>query len=317
MVSSIPLFSHAQDALIPYTTEDASTRVNIYIDPDTPKPNEPFVVSLEAFSVPIDTSIISFYENGVLIQKEQGVTQALYKNNASKTIIRVIIETPEGRVMEKTKTIVPGSASITWQAMTNTPPFYKGKALYVDESILHLYAVGDIRDQNGNTLNPKSLVYTWDINGTVKGDQSGFGKNSLVLNDKFVRISINVKVTIKSIDGVSIATDRISIPIQKPQVLLYKIDPLYGIEWGNTLTNISLSLPELSVLAFPFNFSSVLSNMQYQWSINNRETDVTSDTIVLRSDSNQNAETVVRAQVRNTNALLQSSSSSFTLNKHE
>lgn len=309
-------FAHSAFAqtLTPFTLESAQNEVRMDINPQYPKPNEPFTVTLESFAVDLNSSEISFYENGKLLQSLTGAKTATYKNTGAKTDIKIIITKAGGESFTLSKTITPGSVTILWEANTLTPPFYKGRSLYTEESSFFLSALPNLRNSNGVLIPKKDVIYTWSINGKVRGTSSGLSRSSLSIgNERFLSSSIIVKVQAQSKDGNSIAESSITIPVQKTSAISYYISPLYGTQWGNALTNLSFgNQSEVEIQVFPLYFSTD-SIIGYTWTLDGIEVNADGDSIVLRDENNGNAVYALRASLRSLNKSFESAFASLRI----
>jgi hypothetical protein len=287
---------------------DVRNAVSITTEPTYPKQNQDFVVSLESYAVDLKVATISFFSNGVLIQKQEGVSKATIPHNSKKTVVDIIIETQDGRVIEKTTTIVPGSVSLVWKANTYTPPFYKGRALLTEEATLVVSAVPDIYDANGNKINARDINYTWRVNSKLDQAQSGLGRNTIVINKLYLDPSIRIILTAQSKDRKFGASEYIEVPYTTPVIALYKNDPTQGIDYSNSLSKITTSEKEMELYAVPYYFGVFTHNasdLAYNWKVNGEKTTNTKNSVVLRNDTNKLGLVNVSLDIENIRASFQ------------
>ncbi len=288
--------------LVPYTIQDAQTNLNIFTTPEHPKPGEPFVVTLETFSFNLDSSLITFYENGTEIQSARGGKSAQYSNTKQVTEIKIVVTPLNSTPITRTMNLSSGAVSILWQAETITPPFYKGRALYTEESSILLSAVPTLFSTNGSQINAEDIVYTWTVNNTL-----------YLENERFFSSALRINVVAKSQDGSSVAESTILIPISKPLALTYTVDPLYGTNWAKATNYIDLDgSTELTVRTIPYYFGSD-STIRYTWSIDGEQIDSFGETLTLRDDLNTNRTFNIRASIEGLNKAFEKVVSVFSI----
>src|SRR3990167_742525 len=91
-----------------------------------------------------------------------------------------------------TTVVLAQSVDILWQGDTYTPPFYKGKSLWSNQSRITFVAIPQ------GLGNPASLNYKWTKNGTVLGNINGIGKNTLSFTDSILSRPQTIRVDILS-----------------------------------------------------------------------------------------------------------------------
>lgn len=161
------------------------------------------------------------------------------------------------------------SVDILWQGETYTPPFYEGRALWSKQSLISMTAIPQ------SLGNPGSLIYKWTQNGTVLGNISGVGKNTLKFEDSIFSKPYEIKVEILSADEEILAENTIVIESVSPQVLIYENNPVYGYSFHKEAGN-AFRLPEgeITLAAFPLFGSPKFresDNFSYEWRVNNGE----------------------------------------------
>lgn len=263
--------SHAQAQV------NNSNDIIVGLLPENPKPNQTTLVTIESYSIDLNSSKISWYRNEKLISQGVGLKKTPIQTGAlgSETTLRIRIDTPT-ETFTKTITLIPASVSINWEARTYTPPFYKGKALFTHQSNVIFVASPNLMF-NGQFIPKENLVYTWTKNGTVLGDQSGYGKYTLSLTGSIISRSLDISVSVQdSKSGVS-AFENISLDPKEPEILMYKNDPLYGTQYQKALSGtIPLISNEITLEAIPYYFSTNnttgFNSLLPTWSINGTKT---------------------------------------------
>lgn len=173
----------------------------------------------------------------------------------------------------------PEEVDILWQAYSSVPPFYKGKALAPSAGLVQLTAIPNLIDQNGKKLNPNDLVYTWSQRGVVLGNASGYGKQSIVLeNGQIPERLLNVSVSVSSFDKVISARKDINVPLSESKIIFYKKHPLEGLIYNkNIRNNFIIDDSEIEIFAEPYYFSldDIIKNqVTYRWKVNNKDINI-------------------------------------------
>ncbi|OHA96350.1 MAG: hypothetical protein A3D49_00450 [Candidatus Zambryskibacteria bacterium RIFCSPHIGHO2_02_FULL_43_37] len=114
------------------------------------------------------------------------------------------------------------SVDILWQGTGYIPPFYEGKMLWAKQSVITLVAIPQ------GLGNPANLNYKWTRNGTVLGNVSGIGKNSLTFMDAVFSKPYTIKVEIVDGNEETRAEATQVIAARDPLLLVYENHPLYG-----------------------------------------------------------------------------------------
>lgn len=249
--------------------------------PQFPEAYEKVELNLTSFSFDLDRASIFWSINGNLSQEGVGKKRFTFTTGAlgSLSTITVSIQTALGQQITKNVVIQPQSVDLLSNAFTYTPPFYRGKALPSSNSFTIVTAMPEFTTRSGVKLDPKNLVYTWEEGGVVLGNLSGFGKQSVVIENATIpRLTKNVAVTISSFDNSIQMRRSINITTYAPTVVLYEKHPLSGILYENALNgNVTFSEKELEVRAEPYFFSldDVNSDkLRYLWRINGRDISV-------------------------------------------
>jgi hypothetical protein len=301
-VMSTVSFSYAQ----------TNTDLTLTMTPEYPKPKDPISLHLESFTTDLNRATISWYVNGSL--RSQGVGLTTYETTAgaegSRTTIRALAQTTNGRRYEKSITINPGYVDLLWEAKSYTPPFYKGKALFPAQGEVTIVAMPYLVE-SGVRLGAKSLVYTWRVNDELQQSGSGFGKDSLKVVGGVISRPIEVRVTVASKTGRTTGEGRVVISPQTPQVIFYEESPLYGPLYHHALESaVTLKREELWLKAAPYYFSTIVpqdtSSVDFVWSLNNQKiTAQREDTLILRHDGSSSGRSNISLRTTSPTHILQ------------
>lgn len=245
--------------------------------PAVPGPNEEVTVRLKSYSFNLNNYYIVWYENGEQKSADFGNKEFKFKTggSGSTTTITAVLEIGE-QVFRKELRFSPSQVDLLWEAIdAYTPPFYKGKALPIQQSALRITAIPETLLLAPSDA-PK-LVYYWDRNYQRDINKSGFGRQSFTLNgDPLIETE---KITVMTNDRRenSFATSTVTIPMDayKPKILFYQEN-----EQGRILTHKALNsngsvVGDTIKLSFhPLNMSTTQKNftdMFVNWNINNEE----------------------------------------------
>ncbi len=250
----------------------SASDVSAELSDENPGPNETISIAIDSFAFDINSALTTWYVNGKKVASGYGIkTQTITTGKLGvRTSISIVVSTPAGDV-SKDFSIIPATVDMTWEALTYTPPFFKGKPLFTNQATVKFIAYPHVY-RNGVEVNPGNLVYTWSNNGTVFADQSGYGKTTFSTAGAFIPRPMTIEVKATDPNTGSTAVGQVSLSPQRPLTLLYKNDPLYGIQYEKALVgNYSLAGREAELVVTPYYFStaSVWNNLlTYNWQIN-------------------------------------------------
>lgn len=250
------------------------SEVNIKMVPETPKAGDSVYVYLTSFATNIDSATITWKVNNKTIKT--GVGEKIFNftmgPEGQVTTLDIVVRTTDSVTIQRNIKIRPASVDLVWESHGFVPPFYKGKALFAHQNKVTVIALPNITGQNGSTLNPKNLVYRWKRNGSVIESASGYGKNSITLEGSIISRPVTVTVEVGS-DSFGEAYNSIVLRPIEPELILYKNDPIYGIEFQKALSTneVLKNSNEISIFSSPFFFDSNDSKsgyLVYNWAIN-------------------------------------------------
>lgn len=303
---ALPAFAQNEDLVVTVT-------------PNNPAALAPVTVSVESFATDLGQAKISWLLNGKAVASAAGKTSLNFTtgNYGNTDTVTIAVLTKEGTALRKTVTIKPAEIDLLWQTDTFTPPFYRGKALYSNQSAVTVVAIPHMLGRNGNPIPVANLVFTWKEDHVVKGSLSGYGKNSYTFtgNPLFKPTLIEVEITAPVENIKSNAT--MSLAPRNPQVLVYVNDPLYGLLLNNAITaSYPLDVSEVRLAAVPYFFSSDSAgtkNLNYNWTINNSDGATNQKDIVLRHEGDSSGTSIISLQVDNATNFLQKASLDFSI----
>lgn len=259
-------------------SSQAAFGTSVQVSPELPRAHEEFSIGLSSTETNLTNANISWYINGKL--GLSGVGKIGFRSRTgsigTQFNIRVVAEKAEGGQIIKNITIRPQEVDILWSSYSHTPPFYKGKAMPPSAGLITFTAMPNLVTSGGVHLDPQELVYTWSERGVVLGSSSGFGKQTITLeNGQISERPLQLKVVASNFNGTIQAEQNITLPVNQPEIIFYKKHPLEGIKYSTVIGNgFTFSEDETIIHAEPFFFSiedMVNGKIDYRWKINNRD----------------------------------------------
>lgn len=231
-----------------------------------PNPGETVNVSVTTFAFDKQFATYRWYVNDELERDASGMGRSSFQLRAGRDgeekIIRVDVTTPGGLSNSKNITIQVASAPLYWWADTHIPYWYRGKALPVLGSNVHVIALANIQSL---------LSYRWEFNNNLIQQASGINRTIFTYEATYP-VKENILVTMSS--GSKDFSKRAEIGIQpsSPVVGMYAVRPLQGIVFEHALGEfIGVSGNPIDFSAVPFFFPSErLPDLSYTWSLNGK-----------------------------------------------
>lgn len=254
---------------------DIKPTVSLSADPSTPLPNSTVIVTANLSGITGGGSFnYSWFLNGARQNNASGLSKNTlsFKSGAIGTVYRinVSVQTPNSELSD-TLNLTVSDVDLTWVADSQAPANYRAKLMPTQNSFViisalpFIYAPGTITRMSSN-----NLVYNWTVNDKLDPENSGVGRSSYVLRaSNFFGNPYQVRLEIKTVSGAVSLNKFLTIPIARPQILLYVYDPESGQPLGIALKSLTTKPMNLSLIAQPY-FSTVTSNnFKWQWSVNN------------------------------------------------
>ncbi len=233
----------------------AGESMSIFVSPENPNSGEEVSISISASGNKLDGASIIWsvdgkeFLNGVGVKEIKTMTPAI---GAAKTV-SVSAIFPDGSIHEQSIVLGGAKVFLVWESRTYAPQMYSGKTLHSKGAYVVFQAMPNFKDVDGNILNPKNLVYVWRKNGDVIKSFSGYGKDSLGMNDSEINSSTDIGVEVSSRDGSFTASQTITTSRRLPFVALYKHSLLFGTKFSEQGETI-IGTGEIGVRAVPFFF---------------------------------------------------------------
>lgn len=252
--------------------EGLEEQISVDVSVTNPQPGQAFNISVTSYSTNLNAARVSWYTNSSLLVSGIGETVASFVSPQAgeSLVIDLIIETQEGNTIEKSFEIAPALVDLIYETQTYTPPFYKGKAVYTHQSTAIIHALPKIIEE-GERKRDDDLIYTWEVNGSVQQDSSGYGKNILYFNTGILSTTSDITVTVESATSNQIAINSLVLEPHDSEILLVQEHPLYGLMDNSTNGTISTGSNDVIVHAIPLFFNTFLrdtSLINYIWTVN-------------------------------------------------
>ncbi len=198
---------------------------------------------------------------------------------------------------------------ILWQGDTYTPPFYKGRSLWSNQSRINLVAIPQ------GLGNPANLNYKWTKNGSVLGNASGLGRNVLSFSDNILSKPQIIKVDIISGEDTILASTSVTVAPVSPMLAVYENNPLYGFMFHRETSGgiHKIQGGEITFAAFPLFFDTLNraeNTVGYEWRTNvgDRETQ---NSVTYRVPENTTGSSEVQVRASSKDKITQNASGSF------
>ena len=294
--------------------------VTIESNPPHPAPGQNTVIKVISFSTDLTIADIVWYVDGVTAGKGTGLTSITVKtpSNSKSQAIIASIKTAEGMEIKKVITLTPADVNIVWESDGYVPPFYKGKSPYAHQGKIKFTAMPNFFDAAGRPIPANQLVYKWKSGYQVLGNESGFNKQSIVVDGNSTQDTITVRVEVSTKDSGIIGEASVAIDSSAPTIVFYKESPLYGTMYNVAAgARTSLTEKDTRIKAVPYSFSwddKTNGKLQYTWLVNSIERSdlASSDTINLVRNEDQEGISSIGLRINNFGNILQSAQQDIT-----
>lgn len=215
----------------------AATDISLTIFPETPAPYSDVRITLQSYMVDVNTASITWYVRGVEFTSgfgEKSITVAT-GGIGSTLPVRARITLDTGDIYETNITISPQSIDMVWESVESyTPPFYEGKALPGEGSVVKVTVLPTI--YNGTSIvSPNSLSYAWYLNGQFIENVSGAKKQSALIPLSVLEENATVRVRVTVQGGLVIEKTLVIYP-HEIMPLLYPHDATLGANFARSFS---------------------------------------------------------------------------------
>jgi len=312
----IPLLSFGQNLQTPGL-------LDITINPKNPEPYQSVKANLKSFSYDLNRSQITWLLNGVVKKSGMGLTEFSFSalGSGQQTNLRVEVIAPNEGLQVISSSFIPSVVDLIYEAVSYTPPFYKGKTLNPNQGRVIVVAVPELIRPSGEKLANQNIIYSWKKDGKVEQSASGLGKNTIVFNGTVPIRDAVIEVTASSLDNTLSAYKKITIGnIKNPEIIFYENNPIYGIMMNRAISsNVKMISDEFGVLALPYFFTikeQQSSDLEYIWSLNGKKVNNQSpiNSFTARVDTSGAGSAQIRLKLNNLSRIFQFTENNYTLN---
>jgi hypothetical protein len=304
----LPIVSFGQT----FGSPSLSSELGVEIIPTYPKPNQNVSINLTLYSGDLNSADITWYQNGKNVLSGKGEKRYSFKMGpaGTETEIEIRIKLMGGSSFTKTFTLGGADVDLVWEASTYTPPFYKGKAMHGFQGYLKVVAMPDFV-KNDTLVSPKNLIYEWSNGTSVYESQSGYGRDTLVLNGSLLGREEQIDVLVTDPTTNLVANDFIVIGPIEPEVVFYENSPYYGPIFDKAIRSLELEAEETQILAAPYNLSKEpLGKLVYDWRLNGVSVPElkNSRTAIFKKPEEGSGQSAISLSIENLNRVLQQGS---------
>jgi len=249
-------------------------QVSVTMLPSVPSPGDTVRIRIDSYSTDLNKAATLWLKDGVTVSEGTGIVSFSFvapaAGESTTVVFRAIKE--GGGTIERSFTVAPADVDILYEALTYTPPLYRGKALFTNSAAIKFVAMPNFVVA-GAAVPPESLVYTWRQNGRVVQSASGYGRQSFVVRGALVVNGIDIEVDVGAVRSSAKARARLSVDYASPQMLLYRKDPLLGTlferSWSDQTSELAGT--EFSLAAVPYFVDAAAASdprLSYSWRVN-------------------------------------------------
>jgi hypothetical protein len=298
--------------------EIAELKEKVYFNISPTKPNigDPVEIEAKMYGTEIKNSNFIWSVGGKTIKEGMGANRLNF-TLSEKTKMDLKITTGAGVTINKIFEFDPKKIIIVWESKTYTPPFYKGKPFYSQESSLVLNAINlDQENPLTNTYNN----YVWKIDTTVKGKESGVGYSSYIYTGDILGLEPLFSVTMSNISNSknssknNVFNNESTLRVQAlpTEIISYEKSPLLGVLFNKKIpSTYNLNKNETTIVSYPVNyaFSSSLSGI-YEWYINDVKINTSLNEISFKK-TKEDQQSRITLKITNPSSILQTINKSY------
>jgi len=245
--------------------------------PASPSPGQKFTVTAATPTLDKYTTYFEWAVEGVAKPEFSGMGKREITLTAgkigSRTRVKVMVTGARGESAQTAASITVSDITLVWSAETYTPKWYKGRTLPVAGSPIRVSVIPHII-LDGVRIPPEQLFYEWSVDSATANALVGVGEHTLKFDAAdSPGASQRVAVVVQDIDKQIRKEARVYIDTATPQIALYQMTPLGGIE--KRVTALYYGMLQRGINDFvgePFFFPATSRReLSYQWKIRNKK----------------------------------------------
>jgi len=275
-----PIIANAQFSLPTNQLPNLNMKpsLSLTVDTQTPLPGAFIIATANLLGMTnVNNSNYTWFLNNVRQKEASGPNKNIFTFQVGDLgavyKVSVSILMPSGDNLSDSTSLTVSDFDLTWSASSQAPASYKGKLLPTQNSIIGVSALSSVYRPGTKTLiNSDNLIFNWTVDDKFSASRSGLGKSDLVLaiND-YAGASKSVRLEIKTPDGAVSLIKSVSIPIVRPQTLIYFSDPKTNLPYGAALKNLIIKSINSNFIAQNYFFNAPPKDLKWQWFINSEE----------------------------------------------
>ncbi len=291
---------------------------DITLTPQYPQANESVRATVETSYVNLNTALITWKENGTVVQQGYGVRDYQFDTGAigSRSVLEVTAVAPNGRSVHSQEVVLVSDVALVWEGETYTPPLYKGRALVPAGAAVRLLALPTIPKTDGSLYTNDELTYEWSINGAYAPSEVGRGLESVTLSTPQPFDAFRVGIKIRDPAGEVRVLRTFDVPRSSARLLYYIDSPLFGILHEQALgRTYSMSSQQEVLVVEPYFIetdSRAGKNVVYEWTIGGQEIPARGSIVLAPQGSAASTARVV-TRVNNSETSFQSAQQETTI----
>lgn len=292
--------------------------IDVIVEPEFPAAFQNVSIRLDSNTIDLNRYSIQWFVDDV--PKVVGVGKRDYNltsgNYGSNIQILVVISTGTTSI-RKTINISPRDTTVLWEAINSyVPPFYRGKKLAPQESLIKVSAIPNF--QNNNSLELGNAVFLWNRNGNKILNIGGYNKDSIIIEHNKLRTSEVIEAVVSTVSGGASAKKSATINIIEPEIHWYVRDEFNYRRLRAVDKGLRIASGNVNLIAEPYFFSleNNIQDLDFSWKVNN-------ETIYLDpsapkheltvNNPEKDGQVVFDAKIENPKTFLQSAAKSVTL----
>lgn len=254
-----------------YNSSVNESDIDVIVDPEFPAAFQNVSIRLDSNSIDLNRYPIQWFVNDIpkvvgIGKRDYNITSGGYGSN----IQILVVITTGGTSIRKTINIAPRDVTVLWEAIDSyTPPFYRGKKLAPQESLIKVSAIPNF--QNNNSLQLGNAVFLWSRNGNKILNVGGYNKDSIVIEHNKLRTSEVIEATVSTVSGGASAKKSATINIAEPEVHWYVRDEFNYRRLRSIDEGLRVASGDINLVAEPYYFSinKGIQDLDFTWKVNN------------------------------------------------
>lgn len=259
------------------------TSASLITTPPYPEPHSVVKVSLDAYMIDTTGARITWYVDGKVQSDAQNERSLEVLTGALGTsqVVRAEIVSIGGFPLNVSHTISPTRIDLITEASTYVPPFYKGKALPVENLPVRVIAL----PHSGSDALPTTFTYQWTLDDTVLFGGPIKGKYAIDITVPQYP-NHELLVVVSDSKGRLVGESRTTLSGVAPELYFYEYSALKGLNSRALMNETTIIGDEMTVYGEPYYTASDISpqSVEFTWRINGERVDGGEDphTLTLR-----------------------------------